>query len=280
GDVNYAIYDFDLRECVVFNTVEQKVERTFEIPKNEEWGEAHLLEVVSLDSILYFDFDHQALVVCGADEIKQIYDLKMEKDHHQPYQIIQHLHRFLRSLDGYIGFNVWIDYGEGGYDVDYDSLMDERNMVCFFQVSGDSVISRDIPIKPYLRKTTFPDVMDYEVPFFEVNEQSREVLVFHCTTDTLYTYGWDDEVITKHVVSGSDVKIVPAKVPRRGSAAEIVAAYEEQVMAAHYLYFDHDSGQYLRYLIKDFPKQSAGGIPPGPDIRMLQVLSNIFEEIG
>src|SRR5690606_29739206 len=80
GDVNFAVYDFALQECVVFNTEEHKVKRTFEIPKNEEWGEAHLLEVVSLDSILYFDFDHQALVVCSADEIKQTYDLKMEKD--------------------------------------------------------------------------------------------------------------------------------------------------------------------------------------------------------
>lgn len=187
GYVNYALYDLSLQECLVFNSRENSVEGTFEIPKNEEWGEAHLLEMVSLDSILYFDFDHQVLVVCSADEIKQTYDLKMDKDHHQPYQFIQHLHKSLRSIDGFIGFNAWIDYGEGGYDVDYDSLMDERNMVCFFKVEGDSVISRDVPIKPYLRKTTFPDVLDYEVPYFEVNDQRREILVFHCTTDTLYT---------------------------------------------------------------------------------------------
>lgn len=277
GDENYAIFDFALRECLVYNKKANKVERTFEIPKYDGWGESHLLEVVSWDSILYFDFEHQALVVCNPDEVKRTFDLKMDRDHHQPYQIIQHLHKFLRSIDGYIGFNAWIDYGNGGEYVDYDSLMDERNMVSFFKVQGDTVVTRDIPIKPYMRKTSFPDLMYYEVPFFEVNQDRREILVFHCTTDTLYTYDWDKQTVEKHVVSGSDIKIIPAKVPRKGPSENMLFMYENQERGFHYLYYAPGSGKYLRYLGKQFPKNPVGGIPPKEDILMLQVLNNNFE---
>lgn len=277
SDTTFVLYDYSLKECLVYNKKNNKVERTFELPKHDGWERAHLLEVVSLDSILYFDHDHQSLVVCNTEEIKNTYYLKFEKEHHQPYQNIQHLHRFLRSIDGYIGFNTWIAYGDGGVDVDYDTYMDERDMVCFFKVQGDSLISRDIPIKPFLKKTTYPDVMYVDNPFFEVNSQKREILVFHQTTDTIYTYGWDDERIEKHVVSGSEIELIPPKVPRRGSSADIVMAYENQECGHHRIYYDAQSAKYLRHLIKEFPTSTTNGLPPRPDIRLLQVLNDNFE---
>lgn len=277
NDEIYVLYDYRLKECIIYNLMKEKVESTFEIPKHDGWGESHLLEVISLDSILYFDFEHQSLVTCNTEEVVRVFNLKFGGEHHHPYLIIQHLHKFLRSIDGYIGFNTWINYGEGGYDKDYDALMDERNMVSFFKVHEDSVIIRDIPIKPYLRKTAFPDLMYVDDPYFEVNSQSREVLVFHVTTDTIYTYDWDNEQIVKHVVSGSETKLVPPKVPRKGSSADVVATYENQERGYHRIYIDHQSGKYLRLLVKEFPTNTVNGIPPQPDIRLLQVLNDNFE---
>lgn len=276
-DEIYVLYDYSLKECIVYNRNKDKVEHIFEIPKNVGWGEPHVLEVISLDSILYFDFEHQSLVISNTEEVVRIFDLNFGGDHHHPYLIVQHLHKFLRSIDGYIGFNSWINYGEGGYDVDYDALMDERNMVSFFKVQKDSVIIKDIPIKPYLRKTAIPDLMYVDDPYFEVNSQSREILVFHVTTDTIYTYDWDSAEIMKHVVSGSGIKLIPPQIPRKGSSADIVATYENQERGYHRIYIDHQSGFYIRLLVKEFPVNTVKGIPPRPDIRLLQVLNNNFE---
>jgi len=277
NDAYFVLYDNRLQECIVFNRNENRVEQIFAIPKPDGWGKPVLLEVVSLDSILYFEHEHQSLVVCNPDEVLITYTLKMDKEHHQQYQNIQHLYTFLRSIDGYIGFNAWIGYGQGGYDVDYDSLMDERNMVCFFKVQGDSVVSRDVPIKPFLRKTTFPVLKYLDNPSFEVNSQSREILVYHVTTDTIYTYHWDDERITKHVISGSDIELIPPKVPRKGDATEFTLMYESQERAFHFIHFDPSSGKYLRHLIKQFPESTVIGIPTLPEIRFLQVLNSRFE---
>lgn len=273
---NFVFYDFGMQECLIFGTQTNRVERIFEIPKHDGWGESHLLEVVSLDSILYFDYEHQSLVICNAEKVKSIFPLKMDKEHHQSHQIVQHFHRFLRSMDGYIGFNTWIDYGAGGENVNYDSLMDERNMVIFFKPEGDSLISRDIPLKPSLKRTTYFDLMYVDNPFFEVNTQSQEVLVFHSTTDTMYTYNWESKQIKKHVISGSKIKLSPPKVPRRGSAADILAMYENQDQGYHLIYFDSFSGKYLRYLRKKFPQHTVNGIPPRPEILKLQVLNDDF----
>lgn len=280
SDEIYVLYDYSFKECIIYNRKKDQVVRTFEIPKNDGWGEPHLLEVISLDSIVYFDFEHQSLVISNTEEVVWVSDLPFNEDKHHAYLIIQHIHKFLRSIDGYVGFNSWVNYGEGGYDVDYDSLMDERNMVSFFKVQKDSVIVKDIPIKPYLRKTAFPDFMYVDDPYFEVNTQKREILVFHVTTDTIYTYGWDSEQIKKHVISGSEIRLVPPKIPRNGSSADVAATYENQERGYHRIYTDHQSGTYLRLLVKEFPGTTVKGVPPRSDIRLLQVLNSNFEVIA
>jgi len=279
-EAHFVLYSYGLQECILYNSHRNEVERIFAIPRHEGWGEPHLLEVLSLDSILYFDFEHQSMVVCNTEKVVFTSNLLFDEDYHLPYQNIQHLHKFLRSIDGYVGFNTWIAYGEGGFDVDYDGLMDERNMVSFFKFHGDLTDRRDIPVKPILRRTTFTDVMYVDQPFFEVNSKQREVLIFHVSSDTVMTYGWDSGQIKKHVIIGSEVELFPAKVPRRGSAADVLAMYESQERGHHRIYFDHQSGMYLRELVKMFPVQGAHGLPPRPDIRLLQVLNSDFEVIA
>lgn len=279
-DSRNVLYDFGLKECVVYDRQHNKVERIFSIPQHVGWDVPRLLEVISLDSILSFDKDHQSLIVCNTDSVLRTVKLNLEKGHHHPYLIIQPMFYFLSSIDGYIGFNTWIHYGEGGVDVDYDALMDDRYMACFFKLHGDSMISRDVPVKPFLRRTTFPDIMYMDQPFVEVNSERREVLIFHVTSDTVMTFGWDSGQIRKHVITGSEVELVPAKVPRRGSGADVHAMYENQERGYHRMYFDEESGMYLRELVKMFPVQGTQGLPPRSDIRLLQVVNADFEVVA
>ncbi len=154
--------------------------------------------------------------------------------------------------------------------------MDKRDMVVFFKVQGDSLVSKLIPIQPFLKRKEFRDLIYVDKPFFEVNSSKREILIFHTTADTVYTYNWDNQDIKKYLISGTKIKLVPPKVPTRGSASDIMAMYETQERGHHHIYFDSHSGKYVRYLVKEFPALTRNGISPRPKIRMLQILNENF----
>jgi hypothetical protein len=273
---NFAFYDTQLQKCFLFSLEQMSVQNIFEIPKQKEYAETYILEVISPDSILYFNNDDQSLNVCNSQEIRQTIYLQCNFGGGHSYFNIQPLNNFLRSIDGYVGFDIWVNFGKGGPDVDYDALMDKRNMVAFFKLQGDSLVNKVIPIRPFLKRKEFRDLIYVDKPFFEVNSSKREVLVFHTTADTVYTYNWDNQEIKKYLITGTKVKLVPPKVPSKGSASDIMAMYETQERGHHNLYFDSHSGKYVRYLVKEFPALTRNGMSPQPKIRMLQILSENF----
>ncbi len=114
---NFAFYDTQLQKCFFFSLEQMSVQNIFEIPKQTEYAEAYILEVISPDSILYFNYDDQSLNVCNSQEIQQTINLECNFGDEHSYYNIQPLQNFLRSIDGYIGFDLWINYGKGGPDV-------------------------------------------------------------------------------------------------------------------------------------------------------------------
>jgi len=277
GEELIALLDYQLQRFIVANKIDNSIKYTFDVPQKGGCGNTQVLEVVSMDSILYLDDERQEILIYNEDGFKQAYSLGILKKNHHELMMIQPFSEFLRSIDGYIGFSTSISYGSGGPDMDYDSLMDDRNMVSFFKAHADSLIEKEIPIKPFIKRTTFPDLMYVDKPFFEVNTTTGEILVFHVSSDTVLTYNWDSEIVEKHLITGSAVKLVPAKLPRKGTAFEALEMYEKQERGQHSIYFDNNSGKYIRYLEKKFPVGSVDGIPSRTDIRLLQLLNEDFE---
>lgn len=273
----YVMLDYQLQRCIIVNKADNSIERTFDIPQKEGCSNTQMVEILSLDSIIYLNDELQQMLIYNVYGFKQAYSFEKIREHHHELMKIHAFSEFLRSIDGYIGFTTWIDYGAGGPDVDYDSLMDDRNMVAFFKAQADSFIMKEVPIKPFLKRTTFPDLMFVDKPFFEVNTSTREVLVFHVSTDMVYSYSWDTDDVKKQVITGSSVKLLPAKLPRKGHATEILLMYEKQERGHHKIFFDSTSGKYIRYLEKKFSVKPENGLPLKPDIRLLQLLNEDFE---
>lgn len=272
-----ALLDYQVQRFIVINKVDNSIEYTFELPPKAGCGNMQVLEVISMDSVLYLDEERQEMLIYNADGFKRAWSFDVLKKKQHELMKITPFSEFLRSIDGYIGFTNWIAYGAGGENLNYDSLMDQRNMVSFFKIQGDSMISRDIPIKPYLLRNQFPNVRYNDNPYFEINKRTNDVIVFHTSADTIYTYNWDNKKLNKHVISGSSVQLIPPKIPRRGSAIEIFLMADQQEWGHHRIYYDYDSGKYIRYLNMKFPKSSVDGIPTRPDIRILQLLNEDFE---
>lgn len=275
----YVLFVPTLSELLVYNAEKAEIEQVFSLPNDDNLN-PRLLEVVNLDSIIVFKKETQTLLIANRDSVVHSVSLVLSAVQDPPHLMIQPVFARMVELDGYHGLSTWINYGEGGLEVDYDSLMDKRNMAVFFKVQGDTVCRRDIPIKPILRRTTFQDSVFMDQPFLEVDSKRRKVLVHHVSSDTVMTYSWDDEQVVKHVVTGSDVVLNPAKVPKRESAHQIRAAYESQERGYHRIYFDDATGYYVRELVKMFPINALTGLAERSDIRKVQVLNSDFEVLA
>ncbi|TVR39144.1 MAG: hypothetical protein EA392_07325 [Cryomorphaceae bacterium] len=275
----YVLFVQILSEFLVFNAEKAEIEEVFSFP-NDDHVKPRLLEVVSLDSIIVFKEETQTLLVANRESVVHSVSLALSTVHDPPHLIFLPVWARMVELDGYLGLSTWIQYGEGGPEVDYDALMDERNMAAFFKVQGDTVLRRDILIKPILRRTTIRDSMLIDKPFFEVDSKRRKVLVHHVSSDTVMTFNWDDEQVEKHVVTGSDVVLTPAKVPKREPAHVTPATYESQERGYHRIFFEEASGFYVRELVKMFPVNALTGSPERSDIRKVQVLNSDFEVVA
>lgn len=271
-----AFLDYRRQECVVFDQKKNSILHHFDLPIAEGCNQAYLVEILTLDSILYLDDDNQEIIFCDRHQIKSRHALNTFKESY-PYIKLLPRGDYLRTIDDYVGFLTWIQYGKGGQHVNYDSLMDKRSMVSFFNFTTDSVLVRSIPVKPFIKRTASQHQKYYEMPYFEVNTHRREVLVFHTSSDTIYTYNWDTEEIRKNVITGSSVSIKPAIVPKFKSGAEMFLMYENQERGHHRLYFDKSSGKYIRHLHKSFPVDPLTRKAASPDVFLLQLLGDQFQ---
>lgn len=268
----YAFSDYFSNIIYYYNTATKKIENEFKIPIPIDLDRAYVYQVINTDSIIYFDYPNQRLIITGSEKIKHTYTVDFDEQFNHSYMMVERNDPQLNVVNGNYLLYLWIKYGPD--PINYDSLMDNKPLVGFFTPIGDKFVYKKIPVYPIIKRSVTTEKREYDSsPFAVYNDIDNIIVIGNASSDIFQTYNIKTGIVKKQKFLNSSYAVNPVLLNKKYTMEELQKAADLQLFTKVYYY--HKKNIYLRTIFQKFYDKE--GIMQEKYI--LQIINKRFEVI-